>query len=84
MTDNSSLTSVSTLFKDNAGSQGGAIAAGEGCQLTFVDSSFHGNSAQNGGALYTLQCAPPGPCPPFSDTHKQTLAPPAPLLAPLC
>ena len=57
MTGNSSLTAVYSTFTDNVGSQGGAIAAGQGCELTVFESSFHSNSAQNGGAIYMLQCA---------------------------
>ena len=58
MTGNSSLQVTYSTFTNNTGSQGGAIGVGQDCQLEVLESSFHTNAAQNGGAVYALQCAP--------------------------
>jgi predicted outer membrane repeat protein len=41
-----------TFFVDNQGPQGGAICAKGDVSLAVTSSTFAGNSAENGGAIY--------------------------------
>ena len=56
----SSLLVNLTVFRANAGAQGGGVGlSGAGGQLQVVDSVFVRNSAQNGAGIFVQQCAAP-------------------------